>query len=78
MLWVNREIEAEQVRVESLDLTAAIIRLCERRVLVVLVYILGGDQQALRDACDRLYMVIKDTKRKTGMVVDVILAGDFN
>ena len=27
MLWVNREVEAEQVRVESPDLTAAIIRL---------------------------------------------------
>jgi hypothetical protein len=78
MLWVNREIEAEQVRVESPDLTAAIIRLHERRVLVVSVYIPGGDQQALRDACDRLDMVIKDTRRRTGMVVDVILAGDFN
>ncbi|KAG9185064.1 hypothetical protein G6011_03011 [Alternaria panax] len=78
MLWVNREIEAEQVRVESPDLTAAIIRLHERRVLVVSVYVPGGDQQALRDACDRLDMVIKDTRRRTGMVVDVILAGDFN
>lgn len=78
MLWVNREVEAEQVRVESPDLTAAIIRLHERRVLVVSVYIPGGDQQALRDACNKLDTVIEDARRRAGTVVDVVLAGDFN
>jgi hypothetical protein len=27
MLWINKEIEVEQVLIESLDLTAAVIRL---------------------------------------------------
>ncbi|KAJ5593627.1 reverse transcriptase [Penicillium hordei] len=27
MLWVNRDVEAEQVRIESPDLTGAVIRL---------------------------------------------------
>ena len=43
MLWVNKEVEAEQIRIESPDIIAAVIRLRERRVLVVLVYVPGGD-----------------------------------
>jgi ribonuclease HI/exonuclease III len=78
MLWVSREAEAEQVRIESPDLTAAIIRLHERRVLVVSVYIPGGDPQALRDACNKLDEAITNVRRQAGTVVDVVLAGDFN
>ena len=78
MLWVSREVEAEQVRIESPDLTAAIVRLHERRVLVILVYILGGDAQALRDACRKLDEAITEVRRRAGTVVDVVLAGDFN
>lgn len=78
MLWVSREVEAEQVRIESPDLTAAIIRLHERRVLVVSVYIPGGDPQALQDTCNKLNEAITDVRRRAGTVVDVVLAGDFN
>jgi len=35
MLWINKEAEAEQVQIESPDMTAAIIRLPECQVLVV-------------------------------------------
>ena len=58
MLWVNKEAEAEQVRIESPDMIAAIVRLYERQVLVVSVYISGGDPQALRSSCNILYKVI--------------------
>ena len=75
---MNREVEAEHVQVESSDLTAAIVRLHERRMLVVSVYILGRHQQALRDACDKPDTAIEDTRRKAGTVVDVVLAEDFN
>ena len=78
MLWVNREAEAEQVRMESPDMTAAIVRLHERQVLVVSVYVPGGDQQALRSSCSMLRKVIEDVRRNAGTVVDVVLAGDFN
>jgi exonuclease III len=78
MLWVSREVEAEQVRIESPDLTAAIIRLHERQVLVVSVYIPGGDPQALRDTCNKLDEAITEVRRRAGTVVDVVLAGDFN
>jgi exonuclease III len=78
MLWVNKEVEAEQVRIESPDMTAAIIRLYGRHVLVVSVYIPVGDPQALRAACNKLDKVIEDTRRGAGAMVDVVLAGDFN
>jgi exonuclease III len=78
MLWVNKEVEAEQVRIESPDMTAAIIRLHGRHVLVVSVYIPVGDPQALRAACNKLDKVIEDAKRGAGAMVDVVLAGDFN
>lgn len=78
MLWVNKEAEAEQVRIESPDMTAAIIRLPERQVLVVSVYVPGVDPQALQDSCNNLRKAIHDARRNAGTVVDVVIAGDFN
>jgi hypothetical protein len=66
------------VRIELLDLTAVIIRLYKRQVLVVLVYILGGDLQALRDTCNKLDEVITEVRQRAGTVVDIVLASDFN
>jgi hypothetical protein len=43
MLWVNKDVEAEQIPIEAADMTAAILRLPERLALVVPVYVLGGD-----------------------------------
>lgn len=78
MLWVNKNVEAEQIPIESPDTTAAVIRLPERLVLVVSTYVPGGDAQALRDTCNILRQVITDTRREAGRVVDVVVAGDFN
>lgn len=39
MLWINKQAEAEQVLIHSPDLTAAIIRLTERTILVASVYV---------------------------------------
>ncbi|KAJ3453787.1 hypothetical protein MRS44_018419 [Fusarium solani] len=78
MLWVNKNVEAEQIPIESPDMTAAVIRLPERLVLVVSTYVPGGDSQALRDTCNILRQVITDTRREAGRVVDVVVAGDFN
>ena len=47
-------------------------------MLVVLVYIPGGDLQALQDACRKLDKAIPEVRRRAGTVVDVVLAGNFN
>ena len=47
MLWIRKDIEAEQVPVQSADLTAAVLRLPNRLVLVVSVYVKGKNIEAL-------------------------------
>ena len=59
-------------------MTAAILRLPDRRVLVVSVYVPKEDSQALRGACDDLRNIITNTRRNAGTTVDVVIAGDFN
>jgi hypothetical protein len=49
MLWIQRDIEAEQVPVYSADLTAAKLRLPDRSVLVVSVYVEWNNTEALLD-----------------------------
>src|SRR2546421_1485080 len=78
MLWVNKDVEAEQVPIESPDMTAAVIRLPERLVLVVSVYVQGGDTQALRNTCDNLRKAVTDLRRGASTVVEVVIVGDFN
>ncbi|EAQ84521.1 hypothetical protein CHGG_08535 [Chaetomium globosum CBS 148.51] len=78
MLWVNKDVEAEQVPIGSPDMTAAILRLPGRQVLVVSVYVPNQDPQALRETCDNLRKTITDARRDAGTTVDVVIAGDFN
>jgi hypothetical protein len=78
MLWVNRDVEAEQVPIESPDLIVVIIWLPEWLILMVLVYVLGGDTQALYNTYNYLCKVITEVRQKAGIVVEVIIIGDFN
>ncbi|KAJ5865178.1 uncharacterized protein N7529_007094 [Penicillium soppii] len=78
MLWVNKDVEAEQVQIESPDLTAAVIRLPERRILIASAYVEGGNAAALNDACDHLRKAITKVQRDSGTVVEIMIMGDFN
>lgn len=78
MLWFNKEVEAEQVRIEPPDMTAAVVRLPDRMILVVSVYAPGGDPQALRETCDSLRQAVGNVRRRADAVVEVVIAGDFN
>jgi hypothetical protein len=51
MLWANRDLEAEQIHTDLPDLTAAVIRLDQRIVLVASVYVAGQDEEALQEMC---------------------------
>jgi hypothetical protein len=66
------------VLIESLDLTAAVIQLPERLIFIASVYVEGGDAQALRNICNHLCKIITKVKRTTGIVVEVMIIGDFN
>src|SRR3954447_1702715 len=78
MLWVNKDVEAEQVPVDSPDITAAIVRFPDRVVLVASVYVPGGDAGALKDTCENIHKVVAKARRGTGARCDVVILGDFN
>ena len=78
MLWINRDVEAEQVPIESPDLTAAVIRLPERLIFIASVYVEGGDAAALLETCDHLRKAITKVRQDTGTVVEIMIVGDFN
>jgi hypothetical protein len=66
------------VAIESPDLTAAVVRLPERLIFIASVYVEGGDTSALDDACDHLRKAILKVRRDTGVIVDIMIIGDFN
>ncbi|PHH92210.1 hypothetical protein CDD83_8410 [Cordyceps sp. RAO-2017] len=78
MLWVRNDIEAEQVPVPSADLTAAVLRLAERDVMVVSVYVEGNSSEALTVVVGLLHDLVDCFRDRTGRRTDVLLAGDFN
>jgi len=78
MLWIRRDIEIEQILVPSADLTAAQIRLPDRVVLVVSVYVEGGSDEALEVVVRELGRLIRGFRDGTGTRTDIIVAGDFN
>jgi hypothetical protein len=55
MLWIRKDIEAEQLLIQSSDLTAAVLRLPDRSMLIVLVYIKGENTATLLDTTEKLH-----------------------
>lgn len=66
MMWVRRDIELEQIPVQSADLTAVVLQLPDRSVLVVSVYIEGNNVEALLDTVSKLHQLIQETRNKIG------------
>jgi hypothetical protein len=78
MLWIRKDIEAEQVLAQSSDRTAAVLRLHDRSILVVSVYVEGNDTEAPLDTTCKLHQLIQETRNRIGTRVHVILAGNFD
>ncbi len=78
ILWINKDVEAEQVAIPSPDITAAIIPLPERSILVASVYVPGIDAQALQDTCNNLRKTMQEVRSKANTVVELVIVGDFN
>ena len=58
MLWVRKDLEAEQVAAESSELTAAVLRFPDRAILVVSVYVSCNDAEVLIKTVGPLRRVI--------------------
>ncbi|OWT42388.1 endonuclease/exonuclease/phosphatase [Pochonia chlamydosporia 170] len=78
MLWVRKDIEAEQIAIPSADLTAAVLHLQDRDVLAVSVYVHGKDEEALVSAVREPNGLICRFRAGTGNRTDVLVVGDFN
>jgi hypothetical protein len=78
MMWIRRDIKAEQVPVYSADIAAPLIRLLDRLILVVSVYVEVAKPEALLDTISKLHQLIQEIRHRVGTRIDVILAGDFN
>jgi hypothetical protein len=59
-------------------MTAAVVRLPGRLVLAVSVYVPREDAQALRETCDSLRRAVREVRRDTGTVGEVVIAEYFN
>jgi Endonuclease-reverse transcriptase len=77
MLWIRKDITAEQVPVDSSDITAALLSLPGREVLLFSVYIICQDTEALGKAVNYIRQATQSVQQRRGLV-EVILAGDFN
>ena len=77
MIWTRSDLEAEQVQVESSDITAVIIRLPKHTILLFLVYVQGSDTEALRITIQKISQIINGERSKIS-ALEVIIAGDFN
>jgi hypothetical protein len=66
MLRIRKDIEAEQVPVQSFDLTAAVLRIPDRSILVVSVYVEVQDEEALLDTTSKLHQIIQETRGRIG------------
>ena len=78
MLWIRSDIDAEQIPVPSADLTAAVLQLPDRAVMVVSVYVEGNNADALESTVRELHNLMVRFRSGRGTRTDVILAGDFN
>lgn len=63
---------------DSPDITVVIIRLFEQQVLVVSVYVLGEEAQALQNTCKNVYKAVAYVRRSVNTAVEVVIVGDFN
>ena len=77
MLWVRKDIEVEQVMVDSSDITAVTLALPNRRVFLASIYVPCQDPEALESTVQLISRAIKDTQLKWSPI-DIILSGDFN
>ncbi|KAF2175280.1 hypothetical protein K469DRAFT_724182 [Zopfia rhizophila CBS 207.26] len=77
---VNKEIEAEQVRMESLDITVAVIRLQKRQVLVILVYLYNNLRKAIHKIRRNASTIVNiggedvtlERQNKTDLIINLI------
>lgn len=78
MLWIRRDLEFEQIPVESSDITAGLLHLPTKTILVGSVYVPGVETSALERSMRLLQRLVRDAKAKANTQLEILLTGDFN
>jgi hypothetical protein len=78
MLWIRKDLEAMQIPVDSADITAAVLQLPERSVLLTSIYVPPTDPIALQSSLQLLQHLIQATSCQISTRLDIVLAGDLN
>jgi hypothetical protein len=78
MLWIRKDLDSEQIPIQSPDLTVALLYLTDRAVFVVSTYVEPANQEALQQTIIQLQTAIYETQRRVGIRMDIIIVGDFN
>src|SRR3981189_1726231 len=78
MLCIRRDLEARQIAVDSADITAAVLRLPDRSILIISVYIPQSDLAALQQMLLLLQQVITSVYCQINTRLDIAIASDFN
>ncbi|KAI1840014.1 hypothetical protein JX266_013786 [Neoarthrinium moseri] len=74
MLWINTKLDATQVPVRNANVTAALVKVADRVVLVASVYIPSNNAVASREMISQL----RDLGRQASHSTDYLYIGDFN
>jgi len=78
MIWIRKDLDYKQVPVQSPDLTAVVLQLPNRSILITSIYLPGKDAEAQLYGLQLVQQLIEDTQYRVGTRIDVIIAGDFN
>lgn len=84
MLWINKKFKAKQISVDSSDVTAAVIEVGDRTLLLVSVYIPPNEQEKdnEKELSSRLSLIKEAAQATTRSMpkkqVEVLIAGNFN
>ena len=82
MIWAHRSLTVKQVPIPTPDITALLIRIGDRRILVCSIYVATA-HDAINDPLPQLLNAMREALRQVELVesphpVEVIVAGDFN
>lgn len=77
MLWVRSDLEAEQIPIDSPDITAVELRIPGARIFVASIYVPCQNQEALARTTELIRKAIAELQARRG-AIEIILAGDFN
>jgi hypothetical protein len=78
ILCIHRDLEARQIPVDSADITAVVLRLPDRSILIISVYIPQSNLVALQQMLLLLEQVITSVHCQISTRLDILIAGDFN